>query len=132
MPNAVASTKDKGAVLSWVLCGGLLLPALVFSPGIFHFYDVTPKVGILLLACAACLTLRKTWLPGFLLLQHSPIGRAFLALLGLQAVSVVVSTVFSLEPLLSLTGTNWRRLGLVTETGDHQLRFRFGMLRGRP
>ncbi len=115
MPHASAISKDNGIALSWVLCGALFFSALVFTPGVFHFYDVTPKVAILLLSCAACLTLRKTWLPGFSLLPHNPMGRAFLALLGLQTVSVVLSTVFSFEPLLSLTGTNWRRLGLAPE-----------------
>lgn len=83
----------------------LLAPAATL-PGMLFYYDVTPKVVLVLAGAAAALCFRPRttanpprWLTG---------------LLGAQAASVVLATVFSPNFELSFGGSNWRRLGLVT------------------
>ena len=95
-----------GLVLSAVIA----LAPLVIAPGILFYFDVTPKIVVLLCGtCAAllCLAASDAQRTG---------ARAFAAVLGLFWLSLVFSTVFSADRALSLGGTNWRRLGLVTWT----------------
>lgn len=70
------------------------------------YYDVTPKVVLVLAGAAAALCFRPRapanpprWLTG---------------LLGTQAACVILATVLSPNWELSFGGSNWRRLGLVT------------------
>ena len=97
-----------------VMCGVILGVPLVILPGFSFYFDITPKVVILLLGTAAVLAFWGAWAPGLArLLQDGP-GRWFIALLAAQMLSLIVSTVFSAQPELSFAGSNWRRLGLVT------------------
>ncbi len=84
----------------------LALIALIISPGLFFYFDVTPKVIVLLAAAAACLAA----------LPWTPAGRAarrFGLLASLTLLSLASSAAFSSNPALSLFGTNWRRFGAV-------------------
>jgi O-antigen ligase len=86
----------------------VLIP-LVIAPGLFFYFDVTPKVTILLAgASAAVFTMphRKGPVPN--------LARWFLAALAAYAVSLVASTIGSVDWPLSLIGSNWRRFGLLT------------------
>jgi hypothetical protein len=67
----------------------------------FH-YDVTPKVVTLLVVTAGAAVL------------YRPL-RLLDWLLACQAVSLVVATAFSLDPALSVAGSNWRRMGLAAQ-----------------
>lgn len=81
------------------------LVALILTPGALFYFDVTPKLVVLLLGAALlCLT------------RPRPADRTFSLLLLLSLASMALSTVFSPEPALSVFGSTWRRYGLVTHT----------------
>jgi O-antigen ligase len=85
------------------------LVALIVAPGYFFYFDITPKVAVVLLGTAAAL----------LWAAFSKVGgrvpRAFTLLIGLQAVSLAFSTELSERPALSLTGSTWRRYGTLVQ-----------------
>ena len=95
----------------------LALMALVVTPGWLFYFDVIPKVA-LVLAGAAVLLLGsrrfewRGWFP---------------ALLLLSALWLALSTAFSRNPALSMYGTSWRKFGLVTQVSV----FLFAFLSGR-
>jgi O-antigen ligase len=78
--------------------------ALTITPGYLFFFDVTPKVVILLLGTAA-----------LLLWPHKAVPRAFSFLILLNLASLALSTAFSTRPGLSLIGTSWRDFGLIPQ-----------------
>ncbi|HWB96843.1 MAG TPA: O-antigen ligase family protein [Bryobacteraceae bacterium] len=85
-----------------VLQAGILaVVALIITPGFLFYFDVTPKVTLLLVGAAA------------LLLLGRPEWSRFHWLLLLGWLSLAISTAFSANPALSAFGTNWRRLGTV-------------------
>ena len=102
------------AWLSIVIFGVMAGVPLVILPGFSFYFDITPKVVILLVGTAAVLPLWRAWAPGLARLLQDGRGRWFVALLAAQMFSLAVSTVFSAQPELSFAGSNWRRLGLVT------------------
>jgi Lipid A core - O-antigen ligase and related enzymes len=81
-----------------------LIP-IVIAPGFLFYFDVTPKVVILLLGVAAALP----WLAARREL------RWLYSLLSLQAASLILSTASSGRPGLSVFGSTWRRFGLITQ-----------------
>ena len=89
----------------------LILVPLAVAPGVLFYFDVTPKVVVLLTTVAFLLLQPRVWNRG----MNMP--RGFALLLAAFFVSCLVSTLVSTDPALSLTGTNWRRLGLVSWTG---------------
>ena len=90
-----------------------LIP-LAIAPGVFFYFDVTPKIVLLLLGTAAAVV---WWAvegaSGFS--RASREARWFLWVVCGMAVSLVVSTLASVNPALSLGGSNWRYWGLVTQ-----------------
>ena len=93
----------------------LALSALLLSPGVFFFYDVTPKIVVLLLGCAAVVAGGPQWIPHLRVVRSHTAGRILLAAMALQAASVVASTLLSSDRGLSHLGSSWRRLGLLEE-----------------
>jgi O-antigen ligase len=93
----------------------IALSALALSPGVFFFYDVTPKIVVLLLGCAVVVAGGPQWIPGLRGLRAHFAGQVLLAALALQAVSAVLSTLLSADRGLSFIGSSWRRLGLLEE-----------------
>src|SRR5581483_10553811 len=99
-------------VLLAVIIG--LVP-LVIAPGLFFYFDVTPKTAVLLLGTAAA---SIAWIvsgTGFGLHRASRTGRWFTIVLAGMAASLAVSTLLSTSPAHSLGGSNWRNWGLVTQ-----------------
>ncbi|HWC98745.1 MAG TPA: O-antigen ligase family protein [Candidatus Sulfopaludibacter sp.] len=92
-------------ILQAVLIG---LAALILAPGYFFYFDVTPKVAVVLFGTALLLV----W---YALSKQTRIPRVFTILAASQLASLAVSTVLSTSPALSLTGANWRRFGLLTQ-----------------
>jgi O-antigen ligase len=85
----------------------LALGALILAPEQLFYFDVTPKVTVLLLAAAALL-LGYAWRP---LRAH----RIFTVVIFSNLLSLALSTALSRNPALSLFGTNWRRFGAVEQ-----------------
>ena len=80
-----------------------VLAILAITPGLLFHFDVTPKVTILLLGVAVVL------IPA-----ARPRSRWVTILLAAQFASLAFSTIFSTDPALSIGGTNWRRMGLIS------------------
>src|ERR1035438_1614580 len=86
------------------------LVALIVTPGLLFYFDVTPKLVVLLAFTAALLVawafrspVRIRGFPWF-----SPV-----VLFGLG--SLALSTILSASPALSLYGTSWRRYGALSQ-----------------
>ena len=79
------------------------LAALALAPGWLFYFDVTPKIVILLVGTAVALFCTG----------RTPRWFSFLILGSL--LSLTISTALSSNPALSLYGTNWRRFGAVTQ-----------------
>jgi O-antigen ligase len=93
-----------------------LVPLLI-TPGLLSHFDVTPKVAILLLGTALILLQWKINVQNIYNFARATAGRWFLILLAAAWVGMALATFFSTHPALSLNGSNWRRLGLIPETG---------------
>jgi O-antigen ligase len=87
-----------------------LLP-LIILPGLLFYFDVTPKVALLLLGVSAAVIPARLVLAD---LWQRRSGVWLTVLLAVQLASLVWSTAFSADPALSIGGGNWRRLGLLT------------------
>ena len=92
------------ALVQAVLAG---LVALIITPGLLFYFDVTPKVVVLLAGVALLIC----W-PGL-----RP-AKALTFLIVAALLSLALSTVFSANPALSLFGTNWRRYGAVVQAAS--------------
>ena len=79
------------------------LIALILTPGYLFYFDVTPKVAVLLLGTAGLL----------LAARGIRASKLFSALILLNLASLALSTLLSSRPGLSLMGTGWREFGLV-------------------
>src|SRR5687768_16056286 len=95
-----------------LLAAAALVP-LAIAPGLLLFYDVSPKVVVLLAATSGAAIWFAVSPPRCALSREA---RWFAALLGLQLITLIVSTAFSDRLDLSISGTNWRRFGLVTQS----------------
>ncbi len=93
------------------------LVPLVIAPGLLAYFDVTPKIAFLLIGTALILLYRSANIRNISSILQSRIGRWWVALLAAQWLSSAIATVFSTHPALSLNGGNWRRFGLISETG---------------
>ena len=82
------------------------LIALIITPGYLFYFDVTPKLAVLLLGAASTMFLARG------------VGRRTGAISGLMILSLLslaVSTALSSNAALSLFGTSWRRYGAVAQ-----------------
>jgi O-antigen ligase len=86
-----------------------ILPARVLT------YDTAPKLVILCLGAALLFWFSNHWGSGVPVLWQTRPGRRFYLFLILAAISLVLSSLFSDQPWLSLTGTSWRRLGAIDQ-----------------
>src|SRR5512142_2604034 len=82
------------------------LGALILSPRYFFYYDVTPKLVVLLLGAAVCALAWRGERP----------ARALTLVTVCAALSLAVSAALSSSPALSVFGSTWRRFGLVAQT----------------
>src|SRR5215467_11905414 len=94
-----------------LLAAVIALVPLAIAPHLLFFFDVTPKLAILLAGAAIALPFFR---PRALLAGRE--GRWLLILFVLQVLSLALSTAFSASPHLSLAGTSWRRFGLIPYT----------------
>jgi hypothetical protein len=103
----------------------LTLTPLLVLPAYFFYYDVTPKVAVVLIGTAIGLLLfvRDSSFAGRRRLWANPLGRWFCLLATAQLISLLLSTLFSNNLALSWNGGNWRRFGLVSQSAVIALGF---------
>ena len=121
LPAAAAepvTSRPQRAILPAVL----FLTPLLLAPGLFFYFDVTPKVVVLLTGAAAVL-----WFGWSERVTASPPARWLVLLLAAQAASLIISTLISTNPALSVAGTNWRRFGLIVQIA--LLIYTYGLVR---
>src|ERR1035438_7729512 len=84
-----------------VQAAALALIALILTPGLLFYFDVTPKLVVLLLASAVVLV---------------PVRRSrLMGLVVLTLASLAISTALSPNPALSFYGTHWRQYGALAQ-----------------
>ncbi len=114
-PEKVQETRVRGGALSGPLAIFILaVTPLALVTGVFLSHDTIPKVALILCGAAMLLFLLPQW-PGWSRLWRTPRGKWFLGLAMAQALSLAISTAFSIQPAVSLVGTTWRRFGLVAQ-----------------
>jgi O-antigen ligase len=91
------------------------LVPLVITPGLLSYFDITPKIAILLFGVSCLLCARENE-RNVRLLFSTRLGRWFVILLGAMWLSAAIATAFSMHRALSLNGGTWRRFGLVTQS----------------
>jgi O-antigen ligase len=101
---------DSVADMAILLSAMLALLPLILTPYVLFYWDITPKILVLLVGVAIALPLG--WREGR---AHSPVLQILGWLLVAQAVSLALSTALSIDPALSLGGSAWRRFGLITQ-----------------
>src|SRR5690348_13652888 len=89
----------------------IALTAVVLTPGYLFYFDVTPKVIVLLAGTAAALVWAA--FSGVSVPAKSAACRGFSLLALLSMLSLALSTALSARPALSLFGASWRRFGSV-------------------
>jgi O-antigen ligase len=98
-------------VLAWALA---VVP-LFITPGLTFYFDVIPRLS-LLLVLVSTLLLFRTDLPEVLRsLCNTSTGRWLCALAAVHAVTLIVSSLLSENVWLSVYGSTWRRFGLLTQ-----------------
>src|SRR3712207_3296591 len=96
---------------AWVLAA---VP-LAIAPGLSFYFDVIPRLSLLLTVVGACLFFRRDIASELAAFCSDRITKVFcVAALGF-AVSLFVSTVFSVNASLSIYGSTWRRFGIITQ-----------------
>src|ERR1051326_5479891 len=92
------------------------LVAVLLTPHLFLYYDITPKVAVLFLAAATALVYTAFRFDSFRRFLGTRSGRWY-------AVAAVASLLFSISaaawsthPQLAWNGSNWRRYGAFTES----------------
>src|ERR1700730_14991525 len=113
--------------MSWRLCDSrivmkILVPLVValapllITPKLLYYFDITPKIAVILIGTAVALVLFRENARNLAALLNARLGRWFALLLTGYWILFALSTILSTHRALSLNGSNWRRSGLVTET----------------
>jgi O-antigen ligase len=92
------------------------LVPLAITPGLLFYFDITPKIAILLFAVALMLGNCKKNVNAIQQFLKTRRGLFLAALLGAQWLALGVATLLSSNRALSLNGGNWRRYGFLTQT----------------
>jgi O-antigen ligase/tetratricopeptide (TPR) repeat protein len=92
----------------------IALAALIITPGFLFYFDVTPKLLVLLTGTAMGL---MVWRTHFYVPRRDSSRRMvwFGTLLLVTAVSLLLSAAVSRDPALSIFGTSWRRFGVISQ-----------------
>ncbi|MGJ5817450.1 O-antigen ligase family protein [Paludibaculum fermentans] len=100
---------------------GILLPVtlallpLLILPSVVFYYDITPKVAVLLFGAGLGLFWFEDNRRALISLWNGKHGRWFLLLLTAQLGSLLLSTATSQHPWFSVGGSAWRRFGLLSQ-----------------
>jgi hypothetical protein len=93
------------------------LVPLIITPGLLSYFDITPKIAVLLFGLPLMLLYPRANISNLHTLLRASSGRWFAALIGLMWIASAIATAFSSYRLLSLDGGNWRRFGFIVESG---------------
>ncbi len=93
-----------------LLSATVALLALTLAPHLLFYFDITPKIVVLLVGTAMALPLVFRFAG-----PRSREMRWFELLLAAMCLSVMISTLFSADRALSFGGSNWRRFGLLAQ-----------------
>jgi len=107
---------DPSLPITRILTVAVAVTPLALVTGIFISHDVIPKLVLLTTATALLLFLYRHWANFLYALWRQSRGRGFLVLVLAQIASLVISTFLSSQISLSLSGTVWRRFGLIGQT----------------
>ena len=94
----------------------IALVPLAIAPGLVSAFDITPKIAILLFCESVLLLFCKQLVNSVRSFYKAASGRLFIGLLALQFLSILLSTLWSRNPRLSVVGSSWRRDGLIAES----------------
>ena len=97
-----------------ILLVTVALVPLLMTPGFLFYFDITPKVVMMLAGTAVALVWLQIFHGGFRDLWQKREGRLFGLLILAQGVSLGVSTVLSTDRAASIHGSSWRMQGLIT------------------
>jgi O-antigen ligase len=103
-------------MLSLVPLIAALVPLLI-TPSVLSYFDVTPKIAILLSGTALMLLQLGANSCNMRTLWGASGGRWLAGLLTAEWMAFAIASLLSLNRPLSLDGGSWRRLGLIPETG---------------
>ena len=103
-------------MLSLVPLVAALVPLLI-TPGVLAYFDITPKIAILLLGTALMLLQVRANTCNIRGLWGAISGRWLVGLLTVKWLVFAIASFLSSNPILSLDGGSWRRLGFIPETG---------------
>ncbi len=93
----------------------VLLAPLALAPHLFYYYDITPKVALLLLGAAIALALASREWDSVLAFCGTRYGRWYAAAAGTGIALAGIATLCSAHPALAWNGSNWRRMGGLSE-----------------
>ncbi len=88
---------------------------LILAPRLLFYYDITPKVAILMLAAALALAALCFQLDSWIAFARTRWGRWYLASIAASMLITGIAAWRSAEPALAWYGSNWRRMGVLTE-----------------
>jgi O-antigen ligase len=103
-------------VLLLVTLVSALVPLLI-TPGLLAYFDITPKIALLLFGTALMLLQSRANALNVRALAGNRHGRWLIGLVVAAWVAFAIATVFSSNRALSLDGGLWRRLGLIPQSG---------------
>jgi putative inorganic carbon (HCO3(-)) transporter len=93
-----------------------LVPLLII-PGTLAYFDITPKIALLLLGTALMLLQSRANALNVRAVVSNVPGRWLVGLLAAGWAAFAIATVFSSNRSLSLNGGLWRRMGLIPQSG---------------
>jgi O-antigen ligase len=93
-----------------------LVPLLI-TPGALAYFDITPKIALLLFGMALMLSQVRANTYNVRTLLSEGAGKWLVGLLAALWMAHAVATLASSNRLLSLNGGSWRRMGFIPETG---------------
>jgi hypothetical protein len=88
---------------------------LSITPHLLFYYDITPKVALILLGATAGLALLFLQFDWFYSLAGTPLGRWYAIAAAVSLGITIFAASFSTNSSLAWYGSNWRRYGAITE-----------------
>lgn len=92
----------------------LFVTPLILAPHLLFYYDITPKVAVIVAGAAIALALTAQNLDPLAALRGTRWGRWYLIAAGAWLAAIGLATIRSIHPELSWYGSNWRRMGAIT------------------